>query len=741
MNANYFDDQYLAIVKSPLTYSGDLTQSAQSIVKAAAEALGVSRASFWLLSEDGKGIVCTTLYSTSTELFESGAVLRQEDFPSYFDALGRERVIDANDAFTDPRTAELRDSYLDPLDIRSLLDATIRNVQDGQLLGVLCTEMAGESRKWTTDEQMFVASISDLLLQRVVTNEWARSEKTYEALFNSSSEAVMVFKDQVFTDVNPATASIFKGDRSDIIGKTYVDLSPKFQPDGQLSATKGQAYVRACIDGTAQNFEWVHCKMDGTEFETEVTLNLVRLEEESVVFALIRDITNRKENERKVREAHLELEQRASHDSLTGLRNREQLHAHVDSLISQCEPGNHVALLLLDLNRFKEINDTLGHTTGDRVLIAVAELLEPAVEEVGGSLFRLGGDEFVAVFGGGICSDRRAFLVDRIKAALKSSIEVDDVRFEMSASIGASCFPDHGQDSHELLRCADVAMYHGKKVDGIPAWYTSENDNKDRQRLSMISELRHGLDNDEFELYFQPRISISTGEVTGCEALLRWNHPTRGLLAPAAFLGVIEMSELIHPLTDWVIGKAFSHLERLQSLGQDIPLAVNVSARNLPDSKLFEKTEQRFASSRLPSRLLEVEITESALINNPQRSLQNLKRLEKLGVSIAIDDFGTGYSSLKLLKELPLDTIKIDRSFVNEMLVSPADKVIVSTIISLAHNFSATVVAEGVEDQESLDALAALGCDEAQGYLIARPMPASQFETWLTERSNQLIAT
>jgi len=283
-------------------------------------------------------------------------------------------------------------------------------------------------------------------------------------------------------------------------------------------------------------------------------------------------------------------------------------------------------------------------------------------------------------------------------------------------------------------------MYHGKKHDGASPWFASEHDLRDTGRLNMLGELRRAIRNDELVLHYQPRINIKTGEVTGCEALVRWEHPELGLLPPAAFVPMAETSELIHPLTACVVDQAFDQIQHMLMLGNPVQVAVNLSARNLPDNKLFDQIEKRLAEQGIAPELFEVEITESALISNPQRSLQNLHRLKELGVSIAIDDFGTGYSSMSMLKELPLDTLKIDRSFVNDMLNNKPDRVLVASTVSLAHNFSATVVAEGVEDQETLDALAALDCEQAQGYFIARPMPAEAFEMWLFERTNQALA-
>lgn len=741
MTQSNYEAAYLETVKDTRIYQDDVAEAAKVIVRRCAQALQATRVGLWLLSDEGNDMSCMTSYDLTLDDFDSGAVISEEAFPKYFEALLHARVVDAADAFSDPRTSELTESYLKVLDVRSLLDATIRNVKNGELNGILCAEMVAVRREWTGEERMFVASMSDLLAQRLITSEWIRSERRFQAIYEGTSEGVMVFDGEAFNTLNPAALRMFGAEENDLIGRTPVAVSPELQPDGQPSAAKARAYVERTLAGEPQNFEWRHRRLDGSEFDAEITLNSVKFGGKDTLFALMRDVTSKKNAERKAFIAQQELEHRATHDSLTGLPNREQLHRHVSELIGQIQhPDQEVALLLFDLNRFKEINDTLGHATGDKVLVALTRVVQPKVLQMGGSLFRLGGDEFVAVFDSAETTVNFDRLFDVIAESFAFPIKIDGVSFEMSASIGAAVYPESGRDSHELLRCADVAMYHGKTLDGASPWYSPEADPTDPRRLSMLGELRQGIRNDELVLHYQPRIDIKTGELTGCEALVRWQHPERGLLPPFDFLVPAERTELIHPLTEWVVNAAFDEISRFCSLNYSIPVAINLSARNLPDAQLFDLIEERLSEDDICPRSLGIEITESALISNPTRSLQNLKRLEKLGVSIAIDDFGTGYSSLSLLKQLPLDTLKIDRSFVNDMLDSASDRVIVSSTINLAHNFSARVVAEGVENQATLDALAALNCDEAQGYYIARPMPIEQFHEWVYERSARSLA-
>ena len=732
MNSAKFEDAYQALVKDNRTFEYSLHDSASNIAKQCAMALSVSRASIWLSGDDNTTLHCLSLYRADLDICESGAVISADSYPTYFAALGNQRVIDASNALEDPRTSELSQSYLVPLDIHSMLDATLRH--QGKVKGVLCLEMAGHKRYWTKDEQMFVASIADLVSQKMIIDDLALSEGKYKSLFEHTDEGIILFSNFVFSDVNPAICKMYGESKEELLGKTPIHYSPEYQSDGQLSSTKAMAYIKASLQGTPQNFEWTHIRKDGVEFFADITLTAIKFAGEDTLFAIVRDITGRKVAAEQAQRAKEKLVFRAAHDSLTGLKNRDQLHIYIDSIINEDSDKNspsQIALLLLDLNRFKEVNDTLGHSTGDKVLVKLAIILDEQVTAIGGSLFRLGGDEFVAVFDGERCSEPLEHLESILHGCLRTSIDIDDISIEMDASIGIALYPENGTDSHELLRCADVAMYQAKSIDGVSSWYNPQNDLNNKRRLAMIVELGSAISDDQLVLHFQPRIQIKTGEVTGCEALVRWQHPRHGLVPPSEFLPLAEMSKLIHPLSEWVLHNVVKQIRILVDLGYYVPIAMNVSARNLTDSQLIDKLQNLITSENIDSKLLEIEITESALINHPQRAVENLERLDKLGIHLAIDDFGTGYSSLSYLKKLPLNTLKIDRSFVKDLLTDGSDSVIVDSTIDLAHNFSLTVVAEGVEDQATLDELEAKNCDQAQGYHIARPMPAEDLTIWL----------
>lgn len=730
--ASSLEKAYLKIAGDSDCYSGSLKNSMAVIAGYCLEAMDACRASIWLLSEDELTIRCAALCVRNEGLVPLDSVLSIDDFPTYFYALKHSRVIAASDVCEHKSFAELKEPYSIPLNIKSMLDASIRH--EGGVHGVICIETVECFREWSEAEQNFVASISDFIAQRLTSNQLVNTEARYKTFFESTSEGVAIFSDGKFADFNSAFCNLFRCEREDMLGLTPVDISPEYQACGELSATKAMRYIEASMKGEPQRFEWRHKRLDGTESDFIITLNYVRLGETDTLFALFRDITESKRIEREVQLSQQQLSYRAAHDCLTGLLNREQLNLRLNNLIKHIEQTgeqNQVALVLLDLNRFKEVNDTLGHGIGDDVLVQVAQMLSHTVADNEGTLFRLGGDEFVATFESSCCPIAFEELDTLFHHALATSIDLDDIKIEMSASIGIALYPNHGKSSQELLRCADVAMYCCKRNESLSSFYDSANDANNKRRLSMMVELGTAIREDQLVLHFQPRINIQTHTITGCEALVRWKHPTLGVIPPNEFIPLAEMTELIHGLTDWVLGKAIEQITLLQSLGLNIPIAINISGRSLSNQKLFLSMKEAIDSGNISANLLEIEVTESALVDHPQRAISNLKELDKLGIGIALDDFGTGYSSLSYLKAMPFDTLKIDQSFVQEMMFDESDEVIVDSVISLAHNFSHKVVAEGVEDALTLALLKNKQCDEAQGYFIARPMPIEQLIDWL----------
>jgi diguanylate cyclase (GGDEF)-like protein len=426
-----------------------------------------------------------------------------------------------------------------------------------------------------------------------------------------------------------------------------------------------------------------------------------------------------------------QMRHQAHHDALTGLPNRVQLLEHARTLLAGAHRrDDSVAVLLIDLDRFKEINDVLGHASGDVLLSRLGPLMQTAVRD-GDILARLGGDEFAAVLAR--ADEKAATLVaKRLISLLTETVDIDGVALQVDGSIGiAVSTPGAGEDIDTLLRQADIAMYTAKRARCGYTLYQSDQDTSTRERLSLLGELRNAINHGGIVLHYQPKLALPSVELIGVEALARWQHPTRGLLGPAEFIPAAESTGLIVPLTLTVLELAITQLATWRSGGRDFTVAVNLSPRCLAEPDLTRQVTDLLTKHGVPARSLELEITENTLAHDPERALATLTALHAAGIQISIDDFGTGYSSMSYLKRLPVSELKVDRSFVSGMLGDAEDAVLVRSLVDLGHNLGLTVVAEGVEDQATLDALADLGCDIAQGFHLGRPMTAGALETWL----------
>jgi diguanylate cyclase (GGDEF)-like protein len=428
---------------------------------------------------------------------------------------------------------------------------------------------------------------------------------------------------------------------------------------------------------------------------------------------------------RIVAAASRRLRHQAVHDALTGLPNRSLLHQRAERAFRGDALG---AMLLIDLDRFKEVNDTLGHDYGDQLLVEVAARLAAAVRR-GDTLARLGGDEFAVLLDGLPHRGAVADLAGRLQDALREPFGLGGVAIELEASVGVAIYPDHGTTVSTLLQRADVAMYEAKRGRHGIVTYSPDRDPYSADRLSLLAELRRAIEHDELVLHYQPKVALPAGNVIGVEALVRWQHPTRGLLAPDQFVPLAEQTGAVADLTRWVVDHALA-----QQREWNLPIAVNLAAANVVDVTLPDAIAALLERHGVPGDQLECEISEHTVMADPVRAGDVLARLRALGVRLSLDDFGTGHSSLSYLKRLPLDEVKIDRSFVSGMIEDENDAVIVRSTIDLARNLGLTVVAEGVESAEIMGELAGLSCDTAQGFHISRPVPADQLDDWLAER-------
>lgn len=521
----------------------------------------------------------------------------------------------------------------------------------------------------------------------------------------------------VFTECNQQMA-VLRDRRApaDLLGEKIFDQGLGVHRDA----------VRAFVQANYQLVEAPSFRhlQDGRRLE--LTVSTVGIVEQGClvhVWGITRDVTERYH-------AMARMEYQAHHDSLTGLPNRHALYKTIRTTLEERGPEQAMALLLIDLNRFKDLNDALGHQVGDSLLKQVGPRLHAELSESEAFIARLGGDEF-AIFLPAIRNPQQAVVAaHRVLDAIKQPYNIDGFHTEMGAAVGIALRSAQANDVSHLMRYADVAMYQAKSEYSGVVVYSAAKDPNQGLRFSLISELRRAIREQELLLNFQPKIELQSRRVHGFEALVRWQHPTQGFIPPAEFIPMAEATDVIHPLTEWVLEQSIRQCKQWHAQSFFVTVAVNLSARNLLDEKLPHKVTQLLEKYQLPAVALELEITESAIVLDPDRALMILNQLSEQGVRISIDDFGTGYSSLAYLKKLPVNALKIDRSFVMDMLTDRQDEVIVKSTVNLAHNLGLHVVAEGVENEQTLQALAALGCNQAQGYHLGRPMPEGQVLDW-----------
>jgi diguanylate cyclase (GGDEF)-like protein len=435
-------------------------------------------------------------------------------------------------------------------------------------------------------------------------------------------------------------------------------------------------------------------------------------------------------------------EHQALHDALTGLPNRTLLFDRVERDLARGRRSEeHTAVLLLDLDRFKEVNDTLGHHHGDLLLREVATRLRGVLREAD-TLARLGGDEFAVLLAGVDRAEEAegvegaAAAARRLVASLQAPFDIEGMSVAIGASVGVACAPEHGDTPERLLQCADVAMYAAKSAHTGVQEYSAERDTYSPDRLTLLGELRAALAERQLVLHYQPKVDVASRRVVGFEALVRWPHPTRGLVPPDVFVPLAEHTGMMNLLTPYVLERA---LRAARTWPGELSVSVNVSVRNLVDDRFPVTVWELLRETGFPASRLILEITESSLMADPEQALTVLRRLKRLGVVLSVDDYGSGYSSLAYLQQLPVDELKIDRSFIRDIVDQPRNLAIVRSTVELGKNLGLVVVAEGVEGEGAWQALAGLGCDLLQGYHLARPMPESDVTSWIAAYAAQLL--
>jgi diguanylate cyclase (GGDEF)-like protein len=445
---------------------------------------------------------------------------------------------------------------------------------------------------------------------------------------------------------------------------------------------------------------------------------------------------NRELRDAEVRRERSKAEERIRHlayyDSLTELPNRTLFQNRLEMAVANAQrTGSPLSVLIMDLDGFKEINDTMGHLMGDAVLSEIGRRLQGGLRE-SDTVARLGGDEF-AVMLSGVGRTGAELAARKLLAAVQEPLTVEGLNLDVHGSVGIAIAPEHGTDAQLLVQRADVAMYVAKGDRSGFAVYAQELDRHSPERLALMGDFRHAVSRDELRVHFQPKMNLRTREIFGVEALVRWQHPQLGLILPDRFIPMAEQTGAIRPLTLWMLERALQQGLQWRREGYDLIVAVNLSPRTLQDRELPERVRALLDLLEAPASMLELEITENVIMSDPLRSLQVLTRLSKMGLRLAIDDFGTGYSSFSYLRKLPVHEIKIDKSFIDDM-VEDQDEVIVQSTIELAHNLGLTCVAEGVPDQQTVERLAELGCDTAQGDFISPALDGDGVVRWLRQR-------
>jgi diguanylate cyclase (GGDEF)-like protein/PAS domain S-box-containing protein len=540
----------------------------------------------------------------------------------------------------------------------------------------------------------------------------------FAAAFSAAPSSLIItsLPDGKIVDANHAFLEVTARTRAEVLGRTTTSLG---LTDDATSARIGELFAR---DGRIRGVTVETDRLGDTTRHFLVSAEIVDIGGEPHVVTSATEVTEAKQ-------AAFDHERLALFDVLTGMPNRNLFARRVEEALHAAAPtGRPVAVLLIDLDHFKDVNDTFGHRFGDLLLRAVAARIRAAVP-VRETAARLGGDEFAIMLDAHAPDALR--VADGIRRALVAPIDLEGHAIGISASIGISFFPEHGNTESALLQRADIALYAAKSTGGGTTVYAAALDAHSPARLALTAELQHAISSNELVLQYQPVVALRPGGRTGAEALVRWLHPDRGLIAPAEFIPVAERSGLIKPLTEWVIARAIAR-GRYWCVGEeDLEIAVNISMRNLLDPTLPDSVAAQIAECGIdPSRIC-LEITESIAMADPERTLGVLTRLHDVGVRIAIDDFGTGHSSLAYLSRLPVQTLKIDRSFIAGVATDDASRSIVKATIELGHALGLEVTAEGVEEAGQLLALRGLGCDHAQGYFIARPMSESEIPAWL----------
>jgi len=562
--------------------------------------------------------------------------------------------------------------------------------------------------------------------------ELEEREQLLQQLLLHSSEAIVIYDiDNNFNvvDVNDAALELFKRGREEILAMDPARLSAVVQPGNRTVEDLGYQHLADAMAGRPSVYEWLFINAHGTVIPAEVRLVRVHKTGRNWVRCTITDISERKATLQKIAKQERHLQYLRHYDTLTELPNRGMIGEQLDRAINAARASQtKVALLCIDIDRFKLINDSLGYHIGDRYLVSIGNTLSRLVRGTD-TVGRLGADEFAIILGGltdtGIVETKANLILQEMARPIK----IDDHELVSTASIGITIYPEHSADANAMLRHADAALHQAKQQGkNIFAYYQPELDNRIGGQLQLAGDLRRALERKEFHLVFQPQIHAATGRIFAAEVLLRWTHPTRGLISPAEFIPLAEETGIITDIGQWVLEESLRQMQSWRAHGIALDyIAVNISPRQFSLARFVDMVLEVTQRCQLPPQCLQLELTENLLLESTSQTIDKLQRLSDSGFSVAIDDFGTGYSSLSYLKRFPLQKLKIDRSFVADVTKDPNDAAIVRAIIAMADSLNLNVIAEGVETAEQVAFLQALGCNEIQGFYYSKPLANEAF--------------
>lgn len=712
---------------APDRIDGGIKNAIQSI----GEFIGVDRVFMFSLTPEKVAGTAFEWHVKGLEyLDEKNSEFLLSDFPWFASKIANMDVLFVSSPDELPREASAEKRLLQLRGVQSIV--VVPMISSGKLIGLLTFSTIRSKKMWTDDDIALFKIVGEMLasaLERKRSELALKvSEDKFRELFNNAIDSIFIFgisddgTPGKFIEVNDIACSKLGYNREELLRMTPFDIAV---PEDLNDMTK---IFKKMIQQEHVTFEKSHLSKTGLKIPVEINSHIFLWNGQKVIQSIARDITDRKRAEETIR-------RQAYYDVLTNLPNRMLFKDRLEQAMKHAHRNKQMlGVIVLDLDRFKNINETLGHILGDKLLVAVSERLLGVLNE-SETIARFGGDEFTLLLPQVNTIEEATQHAQKIIELLASPFKLNDHELHVTTSIGMAFYPDDGENPEILLKNAETAMYRAKEQGrNNYQLYASVMNVSAFKQLLMENSLRRALEKEEFVVYYQPQIDLNTQKIIGAEALVRWQHPDLGLVFPTEFIGLAEETGLIVPIGEWVVRKVCTQSKKWQDAGYEkVCISVNLSARQFQQKNLVGTISRIFQETGLDPQYLGLEITESIAMKNADFTISALNELKKMGVHLSLDDFGTGYSSLSYLKRFPLETLKIDRSFVRDITTDPNDAAIVTAVVALAHSLKLSVVAEGVETEGQLTFLKSHQCDHVQGYIYSHPLSEENFLKTLKE--------